>query len=399
MNKIPKFHVALLTLFLALGQVFFSVGSAQGFDLTLEDQTYPVDPATLSSFSEKFSLPQKNILQKSTTSQDLLLSYAGAKPNFEKNKNSQTYNYNLEKIYRYLKTLSAQTNRPVEEPLLEIQDGRAVKFSAPREGVSLNLYESTFQVLQSLQNNQTSAPLVADKQSPHSLLSSLNTLGINELVAKGESSFKGSPKNRIHNIKVGVEKMTGVIIKPGEEFSFNKYLGPVEEGYGFLPELVIKASGTVPELGGGLCQVSSTTFRAAMAAGLPITQRKNHAYAVQYYAPQGTDATIYPGVVDLKFINDTPAHILIWPHIENDYTLIFEFYGTKDQRKVTLQKPVQYDRKPDGSLKATWTRIVEKDDTASTSTFKSTYLPPELFHKQEQFVSATGTPSSSQTPN
>ncbi len=399
MNKTFKFQTVLLTLFLTLSQMFFSVGPARAFDLTLKDQTYPVDPATLSSFSEKFSLPQKNILQKSTATQDLLINYAGTKQNPEKNKTFRTYNYNLEKIYRYLKTLSAQTNRPVEEPSLEIQDGRAVKFSAPREGVSLNLYDSTFQVLESLQTNQTSAPLIADQQVPTSLLSSLNTLGINELIAKGESSFKGSPKNRIHNIKVGVEKMTGIIIKPGEEFSFNKYLGPVEEGYGFLPELVIKASGTVPELGGGLCQVSSTTFRAAMAAGLPITQRKNHAYAVQYYAPQGTDATIYPGVVDLKFINDTPAHILVWPHIENDYTLIFEFYGTKDQRRVTLEKPVQYDRKPDGSLKATWTRIVEKDGATSTSTFKSTYLPPELFHKQEQFVSATGTPSSSAPQN
>jgi vancomycin resistance protein YoaR len=79
-----------------------------------------------------------------------------------------------------------------------------------------------------------------------------------------------------------------------------------------LPELVIKKEGTVPEFGGGLCQVSSTAFRAAMNGGLPITQRRNHAYAVQYYAPQGTDATIYPGVVDLKFINDTPGDILIW---------------------------------------------------------------------------------------
>jgi vancomycin resistance protein YoaR len=82
--------------------------------------------------------------------------------------------------------------------------------------------------------------------------------------------------------------MQGVIIKPGEEFSFNHYLGPVKAEQGFLPELVIKRTGTVPELGGGLCQVSSTTFRAAMNAGLPITQRKNHAYAVQYYSPQGT---------------------------------------------------------------------------------------------------------------
>src|SRR6185369_10179137 len=116
------------------------------------------------------------------------------------------------------------------------------------------------------------------------------------------SNFKGSPKNRRHNITVGVEKMKGVIVPQGAEFSFNEHLGPVDGEHGFLPELVIKKNGTVPEFGGGLCQVSSTTFRAAMTAGLPITQRRNHAYAVQYYSPQGTDATIYPGSADLKFI-------------------------------------------------------------------------------------------------
>lgn len=340
-------------------------------------------------------MPKKNLLQKSDSVQHLILNYTGtAMPSSEDGKNFETYNYNLEKIYRYIKTLSLQINQPVQEPELEIRDGRAIKFSSPLEGVNLNVYESALITLQALNAGRNTAELVADKQLPLLQLSELNSLGIKELIAKGESSFKGSPKNRIHNIKVGIEKMTGIILKPGEEFSFNKYLGPVEEGYGFLPELVIKASGTVPELGGGLCQVSSTTFRAAMAAGLPITQRKNHAYAVQYYAPQGTDATIYPGVVDLKFVNDTPGHILIWPHIENDYTLIFEFFGTKDERKVTLEKPIQFDRKPDGSMKAVWTRIIQKDGNTSTSTFKSTYLPPELFHKQEQFISSTGTPAS-----
>lgn len=141
-----------------------------------------------------------------------------------------------------------------------------------------------------------------------------------------------------------------------------------------------------------------------MEAGLPITQRKNHAYAVQYYSPQGTDATIYPGIVDLKFKNDTPGAILVWPHFEAGDTLIFDFYGSKDNRVVTLEKPRQYDRKPDGSLKAEWTRIVEKDGVISSSTFKSIYQPPALFHKEETFVTApptggpTPTPAPSPTP-
>jgi vancomycin resistance protein YoaR len=149
----------------------------------------------------------------------------------------------------------------------------------------------------------------------------------------------------------------------------------------------------VPELGGGLCQVSSTAFRAAMQAGLPIVQRKNHAYAVKYYAPQGTDATIYPGVVDLKFKNDTPGHILVWAYLKDKDNLIFDFYGTKDDRKVTLEKPLQFDRKPDGSMKASWTREINKNGTTTSETFKSVYQSPDLFKVVESFIpAATSTP-------
>ncbi|MCX6797311.1 MAG: hypothetical protein NTX98_02425, partial [Candidatus Doudnabacteria bacterium] len=69
--------------------------------------------------------------------------------------------------------------------------------------------------------------------------------------------------------------------------------------------------------------------------------------------------------------------------------------GTKDSRKVVLSKPIQYDRKQDGSMKAEWTRVVEKNGVTSTSTFKSIYQSPALFHKEEKFVTATGTTSSS----
>jgi vancomycin resistance protein YoaR len=228
--------------------------------------------------------------------------------------------------------------------------------------------------------------------APKTSLSESNNLGINELIGEGISSFKGSPNNRRHNIAVGLEKFKGIIIPPGQEFSFNQNLGPVTAEAGFLPELVIKGSeGTIPELGGGLCQVSTTVFRAAMAAGLPITDRRNHAYAVQYYSPQGTDATIYPGSADLKFVNNTPASVLIWTYEKDANTLIFDFYGTKDGRKVTLEKPVVYDKQADGSMKATWTRIITKDGQTSTSTFKSVYQSPALFHKTEGFVSSTGT--------
>lgn len=313
---------------------------------------------------------------------------------------TRTFGYSPSKIYAWTKTIAESTNTSSQDPELTIKDGRAVHFIPPVIGKQLDRYHSTLKILQSLDLNQSTIELTVKTTQPNKQLSELNDLGIKELIGRGESKFNGSPANRRHNIKVGVQKLTGVIVKPGEEFSFNKYLGPVEADQGFLPELVIKADkGTVPELGGGLCQVSSTTFRAAMHAGLPITQRRNHSYAVQYYAPQGTDATIYPGVIDLKFTNDTGHDILIWPYFKTNDYLVFDFYGAYDGREVKLGTPQTYDRKADGSMKATWSRTVTKDGETKTDKFASTYLPPALFHKKEEFVANPENPNPTQSVN
>lgn len=304
----------------------------------------------------------------------------------------RTYKYNPKAIFDWTKQVADSINSKTSEPELEIKDGRAVKFVPPTYGKAVDRYHSTMKIIEQLQDGKKTAPLVVYRTAPQNELSELNDLGIKELVGRGESKFNGSPANRRWNIRVGVEKMTGVIVKPGEEFSFNKYLGPVEASTGFKPELVIKRTGTVPEFGGGLCQVSSTTFRAAMHAGLPITARRNHSYAVQYYAPQGTDATIYPGVQDLKFTNDTGNSILIWPYLKDENYLVFDFYGTYDNRKVELGTPYSYDRQSSGAMKATWTRTVTREgEEPKKDTFYSVYQSPALFHKQEEFPSAPGT--------
>lgn len=370
---------------------------AANFILSYADQTFPVSEADLAQWQGSQLITPSNIFKPVFNLDEELAGYLKFSPLSDPPK--YLYRYKLNPIYSYISALAEKTDSPVLEPKMAIAEGRVTEFVPPKNGTKLNVYESSLKTLFALEQGRTSTTLEVFESKPKSSLGETNSLGINELVGRGVSSFKGSPSNRRHNIKIGVEKMTGIIIPPGEIFSFNKFLGEVDGEHGFLPELVIKKTGTVPEFGGGLCQVSSTTFRAAMDAGLPIKERRNHAYAVQYYAPQGTDATIYPGVVDLKFLNDTPGNLLIWPYIKDKDTLVFEFYGTRDNRQVTLQKPLQYDRKPDGSLKAEWTRVVAKDGASSTSTFKSVYQSPALFHKEEKFVTSNPAASTAPTPN
>lgn len=368
-----------------------------GFTINYEDQTFPITKTVINSWKGNYRITKSSILKAQPVSLGgLIINYLGSQPT--KRTTTSLTQYDPGQVYNFLETIAEKVDTAPQNPSLTISENRATSFIPPVTGLSTNLFQSTLDVLEALEHGAIKSELIVDTAEPDTKLSSLNSLGIKELISRGESSFKGSPNNRRHNIKIGVEKMSGIIVMPGDEFSFNKYLGPVEAYTGFLPELVIKATGTVPEFGGGLCQVSSTTFRAAMQAGLPITQRRNHAYAVQYYAPQGTDATIYPGVIDLKFTNDTGKAILIWPYFKDKDHLVFDFYGAKDGREVTLEKPVQYDRKSDGSMKAYWTRIVTKNGKEEKVTFNSVYRSPALYHKTETFVTPPSTTPPATTP-
>jgi vancomycin resistance protein YoaR len=160
----------------------------------------------------------------------------------------------------------------------------------------------------------------------------LDQLGIKEQISEGETTFPGSSANRLINVRQGAKQFNNVLLKPGEQFSFGKILGDVGPETGYVPELVILANHEEKQYGGGLCQVASTAYRAALLAGLPINERHNHSFAVSFYtAPYGVpgvDATIYYPQVDLKFTNDTGHYILIQT-IMDGTDLKFDFYGTK----------------------------------------------------------------------
>lgn len=162
-------------------------------------------------------------------------------------------------------------------------------------------------------------------------------LGIRELVAESTTYFTGSENNRRTNIAVGASKLDGVIIPPGAEFSFNYFLGDIEPENGFVDGKVIFGGRTVTGIGGGICQVSTTVFRAAFEGGFAITERNSHGYRVGYYelnsAPPGLDAAIWQPERDFRFQNNTPYHLLIETDIYPAQDAIqFRFYSTQHWR-------------------------------------------------------------------
>lgn len=251
-------------------------------------------------------------------------------------------------LKKYLdKWVSKDVNRERQDVKIYTDENSNIKFEGfAFDGQSIDTEDAFELIKYALKKNISDIrlPIKIDKAKVDVESDILKEKGIKELIANGETNYVGSPYNRVHNIKTGLNKFNAWLIEKNSTSSITGKLGPVNASTGYLPELVIKGSQTIPEYGGGLCQVSTTIYRSLLFAGLPIKERKNHSYAVSYYDPQGLDATIYIPNPDLKFVNDTENSILIQTTTigTKAYSNI---YGTKPERDVSLLGPWYYNHK------------------------------------------------------
>jgi vancomycin resistance protein YoaR len=237
----------------------------------------------------------------------------------------------------------------------------------------------------------------------------LASLGITTRIGLGVSSFAKSEQYRITNIRAGARQMNGVLIPPGATFSFNDNLGPVTPEQGFVEGYAIIQNRTQKEWGGGLCQVSTTVFRAAFWGGLPIVERHEHSFRIGWYEelgePPGLDAAIFTGVYDVRFTNDTGGWLLVQSSVDlKRQRLSIALYGAPTDRSVSMDykilertpaptEPVYVDdptqpagtqRKSDtarGGLKVEVYRTVRAgDQLLASDTFKTIFQPwPDIY--------------------
>jgi vancomycin resistance protein YoaR len=229
----------------------------------------------------------------------------------------------------------------------------------------------------------------------------IDQMGVKELVAQGTTSFKGSSADRVHNIAVAAAAIDNSVVPPGAIFSFNQAIGDVSEEYGYKDSLIIWGDRTAVGIGGGVCQVSTTAFRAAYYGGFPIEERWNHGYVVGWYGTPGLDATIYTPNIDLKFRNTTDNYLIIKSVLDEvKGTLTFQFYGTKPPWQVEVTGPEVLKEtpppppvyQPDASLAAgqvrqvewaskgmdvAWRRVIRDSEgnVLQDETLKSSYTP------------------------
>lgn len=252
-----------------------------------------------------------------------------------------------EKIEAYIEGLSSVVSVPAQDAVFRFENGRVLEFKPAKNGKKLLVADSkeafvtTLAALLATNPEATSSvSLLVQDLEPTVTTEEVNNLGIKELLGKGDSSFVHSIAARLYNIERGSSVVNGVLVPPGEIFSFNTVIGEVSQATGYKSAYIIRAGKTELGDGGGVCQVSTTLFRAILNAGLPIIERRPHAYRVSYYeedSKPGFDATVFQPSPDLKFQNDTGHHLLIQSTYDGvKKHLTYEIYGTSDGRKVAI---------------------------------------------------------------
>jgi vancomycin resistance protein YoaR len=331
-----------------------AIGSIQEYPDIKKNECLNIE-AQASQFLEKAELTLLFNGKKWAVNKDTIASWLALSRGTE---NKIILDLDRQKVESFLnEKISPDINIKPLDARFEIKDNRVIEFASSVDGQKVDTLKTIANLRSSfLAEESKEVEIAVEPVKSQVKTENVNQLGVKELIGTGRSNFSGSPKNRIHNIRTGAKAVNGTLVPPGEEFSTNNTLGDVTAETGYLPEMTIKGDKTVPEYGGGLCQVGTTLFRAALESGLPITARRAHSYRVSYYEPAGTDATIYGPWPDLRFKNDTENYILIQSRIDGN-DIYFDFWGTKDGRTVEKTDPTIYN-----IVKPAPTKLIETTD-------------------------------------
>ncbi|WP_240695552.1 VanW family protein [Candidatus Chloroploca sp. Khr17] len=321
-----------------------------------------------------------------------------------------TYAISLDptEIRNLLRPLATAVREEGTLPRVAWNGGNLVITAPGANGQGMDVDQAVADIRSLLAHEERTIELPMVAIPPPVTANNLASLGITDQVASGVSSFANSEQYRITNIRAGARRMHGVLIPPGARFSFNDQLGSVDAANGFVEGLAIVNNRTQKEWGGGLCQVSTTVFRAAFFAGVPINERHAHAFRISWYEelgePPGFDAAIFTPYNDLRFTNDTGHWLLMESYVDlSRQRLSVALYGTPTGRTVTYDhrvvarmpaptapvyvndptKPVGYVRQSDvarGGITIELYRTITRGGESSRQTFATEFRPwPNIY--------------------
>ncbi len=274
-----------------------------------------------------------------------------------------------EQVFLWAQDLAQKLSRPTST--VRIVGTEEVRYKAHKaqvegefqEGIRMNADEMTSQLIDAFLNPDVNEVQLRQYEIPVKVMNEM-TGEMMDLISVGYSEYsEGNDTNRVHNVETGLKRINYSYIQPGDDISFNRLNGPINGE--FQMGYAIFGSGAGKSLGGGICQVSTTFYRALLNLGVPITMRQNHSWDLSYYQAggYGLDATIFPSVgLDVKAQNDIDSPLFVYsynrPETEEAFVLV---YGKSDGRKVSLEPAEEYIPWY-GAKTLKWTQTVELPD-------------------------------------
>lgn len=199
---------------------------------------------------------------------------------------------------------------PVSATVAYNKEENKIDFTPDVKGVSVDRDALLTALLEAKDGDSVQAPIV--ETEAEETLESIQSHFVVRGTQTTNYAYSGSTKNRRKNIEKGAKMLTGTIMHPGDELSMNKILGVRNKANGWYLAGAYQAGDTVQEYGGGVCQISTTLYNAALKADMNITSRRNHSMPVHYIS-MGLDATINSvgNIIDFRFKNSSKADIII----------------------------------------------------------------------------------------
>lgn len=217
------------------------------------------------------------------------------------------YSFSLSRAERAIQELARNIDRdPINARL--VVDGDLVRAVPEKPGLRLDVKQSLERITRAMNTGGTSVDLAVKIVQPK--IRQSDFAGITGVIASYSTKYRMWQRDRTHNLMTAAQALNGTLIKPGEVFSYNEVVGPRQPSRGYRKAPIFVRGEVEHGIGGGVCQVSTTLYNAALLANMKILSRAHHSRPVDY-APIGRDATVAYPSPDLKFKNTTPAPVYI----------------------------------------------------------------------------------------
>lgn len=228
--------------------------------------------------------------------------------------------------------IAKEINIPSRDARMQVVGGK-FKIEPETPGSRLDEAKLKKAVLAAVESGTASVDLVINTDMPQVCEKDLQT--IDSVLAKYTTSYPAWRRDRTHNIKIAAQEIDGTVLMPGQVFSYNDVVGPRLKERGYRDAPIFENGMLVPGIGGGVCQVSSTLYNAALLANLEIVKRSHHSSEVSY-VPKGRDATVAYGLLDLKFRNSTLAPLYITSTTAGNKLTVALYGSGKYRTDVTI---------------------------------------------------------------